>query len=83
MTDDRGPVFSVRISLNYRALGIHEDNEIIWLWIGSYPELKHIVKCRFGFRSGMTHCFPLSFTFLIVILAKARIFLNKVKVNIG
>lgn len=31
-------VYSVRISLNYRALGILKDDLIIWFWIGSHAE---------------------------------------------
>lgn len=30
------PVYSVRINLDYRAVGIIQDNEIIWFWIGSH-----------------------------------------------
>lgn len=32
------PIYSVRISLNYRALGVLEGDEIIWFWISSYAE---------------------------------------------
>jgi len=38
------PVFSVRISRNYRAVGIIQDNEIIWYWIGSHSEYDKLVK---------------------------------------
>lgn len=32
------PIFSVRISKDYRAVGILQENEIIWFWIGSHSE---------------------------------------------
>jgi hypothetical protein len=30
------PVFSVRVSLGYRALGVREGDSMIWFWIGSH-----------------------------------------------
>lgn len=38
------PVFSVRISLHYRALGIVESDEIIWFWIGSHADYDSLLK---------------------------------------
>jgi len=38
------PIYSVRISIDYRALGILQDNEIIWFWIGSHTEYDKTVK---------------------------------------
>jgi hypothetical protein len=38
------PVFSVRISLDYRAVGIIDGDEIIWFWIGSHAEYEKILK---------------------------------------
>ncbi|MGH7901976.1 MAG: type II toxin-antitoxin system RelE family toxin [Thermodesulfobacteriota bacterium] len=32
------PVYSVRININYRAVGIRDKNEMIWFWIGAHPE---------------------------------------------
>ena len=31
-------IYSVRISLAYRALGIQERDEIVWFWIGSHAD---------------------------------------------
>jgi mRNA-degrading endonuclease RelE of RelBE toxin-antitoxin system len=28
------PIYSIRITLSYRAIGIKENNKIIWFWIG-------------------------------------------------
>lgn len=38
------PIYSVRISLNYRALGVEEGNDIIWFWIGSHAEYERMLK---------------------------------------
>lgn len=38
------PIYSVRISLNYRALGLLEDNHIYWFWIGEHSEYEELLK---------------------------------------
>jgi len=40
----RRPVFSVRISLNYRAIGILQKNEMIWFWIGSHSQYERLLR---------------------------------------
>ncbi len=42
----RRPIFSVRISKDYRALGILESNDMIWFWIGSHSEYDKLLKLR-------------------------------------
>ena len=32
----RKPIYSVRINVDYRAVGIIDDNEIVWFWLGSH-----------------------------------------------
>ena len=32
------PVYSVRINVEYRAVGIHDENEMIWFWIGTHDD---------------------------------------------
>lgn len=32
------PIYSVRISVEYRAVGIQNGNEMIWFWIGSHDD---------------------------------------------
>ena len=32
------PIYSVRISANYRAVGVQNENEVIWFWIGSHDD---------------------------------------------
>jgi len=38
------PVYSVRVSLGYRALGVKEDDTIIWFWIGSHADYDGLLK---------------------------------------
>ena len=35
---DNPIVYSVRISIHYRALGVKEDDTIIWFWIGNHTQ---------------------------------------------
>lgn len=37
------PVFSVRIGLGHRAVGVLDNNEIIWFWIGPHAEYSKLV----------------------------------------
>ena len=36
-------VYSVRISRDYRALGVREEEEIIWFWIGSHSDYNKLI----------------------------------------
>ena len=38
------PIFSVRVSLGYRALGIRDGDQIIWFWIGSHADYDRLVS---------------------------------------
>jgi hypothetical protein len=38
------PIFSVRITKDYRALGIEQDKQIIWFWIGSHGDYDSLIK---------------------------------------
>ncbi len=38
------PIFSVRISIDYRAVGILEGDELTWFWIGSHKEYDLLIK---------------------------------------
>lgn len=40
----RRPVYSVRITDDYRALGLLEDDTIYWFWIGLHKEYERIIK---------------------------------------
>ena len=37
------PIYSVRISLDYRALGVRESDEMIWFWIGSHGDYEKLL----------------------------------------
>ena len=37
------PIYSVRIGLDYRALGVREGDSITWFWIGSHAEYDRLV----------------------------------------
>jgi hypothetical protein len=36
--DEESNVYSVRIGLGYRALGVMEGSTVVWFWIGSHAE---------------------------------------------
>ena len=40
------PIFSVRVALGWRALGVvsEEDDTIVWYWIGSHAEYDRILS---------------------------------------
>ncbi len=40
---DREPIYSVRVTLGYRALGLLEDYDITWFWIGSHAEYDRLL----------------------------------------
>ncbi len=40
------PIYSARISLDYRALGRLENDNIIWFWIGSHAEYEKMLRKR-------------------------------------
>lgn len=37
------PIFSVRISRDYRVVGIREGEEIVWFWIGSHTDYEQLL----------------------------------------
>lgn len=37
------PVYSVRVTLSYRALGMKQGDTMIWFWIGSHPEYEKLI----------------------------------------
>lgn len=40
----RKPIYSIRISKDYRALGVIKDGVIVWFWIGSHSDHEEILK---------------------------------------
>ena len=41
---DRDPIYSVRVTLGYRALGLLDDDEVTWLWIGTHAEYDRLLE---------------------------------------
>ncbi len=37
------PVYSARIGISYRALGVRDGDTIIWFWIGSHSDYDKIL----------------------------------------
>lgn len=40
----RQPIYSVRIGIGWRALGIRQADAILWFWIGPHAEYDHLLK---------------------------------------
>ncbi len=38
------PIYSVRVNIDYRAVGIIKENEIVWFWIGSHNVYDKLLK---------------------------------------
>lgn len=41
--DEESNVYSVRIGLGYRALGVVEGSTVVWFWIGSHAECDRLL----------------------------------------
>jgi hypothetical protein len=37
------PVYSVRVNMDYRAVGIRDGEEIVWHWIGPHDEYEKLI----------------------------------------
>ncbi len=37
------PIYSVRIDLQYRALGIKDENTLVWFWVGTHEEYNTLI----------------------------------------
>jgi hypothetical protein len=40
----RSPIFSVRVGIGWRAVGIKREDTMIWFWIGSHAEYNHLLR---------------------------------------
>ena len=38
------PIFSARVGIDYRVVGLREGNDIFWYWIGSHSEYDQLLK---------------------------------------
>ena len=41
--DDGANIYSIRVGIGYRALGVMTDSAIVWFWIGSHADYDHLV----------------------------------------
>ena len=41
-----GRLWSARVSLNHRALGVAANGDILWFWIGSHADYDQMIKRR-------------------------------------
>jgi hypothetical protein len=37
------PIYSVRIDLDWRAVGVLRDGEMLWFWIGPHKEYENLL----------------------------------------
>jgi hypothetical protein len=44
LVGNRRPVYSVRITNAYRALGLLDGDTIYWFWIGAHDEYERIIR---------------------------------------
>lgn len=40
----RRPVYSARISSDYRAVGVRDGDDMVWFWIGPHHEYERLLK---------------------------------------
>ena len=45
---DKRPIYSARISLDYRAVGTMFGDEIVWFWVGSHAEYDRVLQSLRG-----------------------------------
>lgn len=38
------PIYSLRITKDYRAIGIQQNNQMLWFWIGSHSDYDNLIK---------------------------------------
>jgi hypothetical protein len=38
------PVYSIRIGLGWRAVGLKAENQMIWFWVGSHSNYDKLIK---------------------------------------
>jgi mRNA-degrading endonuclease RelE of RelBE toxin-antitoxin system len=40
----REPIYSVRIGIGWRAVGVRSDDTVVWFWIGSHAEYDKLLS---------------------------------------
>ena len=41
---DRLPIFSARVDLDWRAVGVLHNDTMIWFWVGPHSEYEQLLK---------------------------------------
>jgi hypothetical protein len=41
---NKSPVWSVRVGIGWRALGLKQSDNVLWFWIGSHAEYDRLLK---------------------------------------
>ena len=44
--DEEEPIYSARVSGDYRVLGVLEGDTVVWFWIGDHDEHARLLKHR-------------------------------------
>jgi len=42
--DEEEPIYSARVTEDYRVLGLLEGDTVIWYWIGRHEEYERLLK---------------------------------------
>ena len=40
------PIYSARIGLHYRAVGVVTGDEVVWFWVGSHDDYERLLERR-------------------------------------
>ncbi len=40
----RLPIYSARVDLDWRAIGILEDDTLVWFWVGPHPQYEVLLR---------------------------------------
>jgi hypothetical protein len=40
----REPIYSVRVGLGWRAVGVRNEDTVVWFWIGSHAEYDKLLS---------------------------------------
>lgn len=41
---DTEPIYSARVDLDWRALGVMEGDTVVWFWVGAHDEYTQLLK---------------------------------------
>ncbi|MCK5355710.1 MAG: hypothetical protein KAJ63_11365 [Methyloprofundus sp.] len=39
-----GGFWSARVGIHYRAIAVEDENDFIWVWVGTHEEYDHLIK---------------------------------------